>query len=116
MQKLCIVFGVLDTKDWTVMVNELAPFGSSWHLLRPKSERALPLGDLREYLTCFGINATTYESELELIAALNLCKESAILITGSIYMVGSLRAALGKCSGELQNNLARPLWTASACG
>ena len=101
-----MVFGVLDTKSWQQMVEMLYPHVGSWNLLRPDSVRALNHSILQSYMSGFDIKSRDYEDDYQALvvdrfAGARSCEFSDstaapdTLVTGSIYMVGKLRALLG---------------------
>ncbi len=107
-----LTFGVLDTKDWREMVQALAPYVKTWRLLRPESERALPLELLRGELALSGteVRIESYEDDYErcIRDVLSDSSGGAAYVTGSMYMVGRIRSML--------SIPARPIWTKSNSG
>ncbi len=93
-----LTFGVLDTKNWQEMVQKLKPYVSTWRLLRPESERALPQEVLIQELQVSGtgvrveVYGDDYERCLRDIFSQN--ESGQAFITGSMYMVGRLREML----------------------
>ncbi len=105
-----LTFGVLDTKDWKEMMQALAPYVRTWRLLKPESERALPLGLIRSELALSGteIRIESYEDDYERCLR-DLMADSqggTAFVTGSMYMVGRLRSMLSVPE--------RAIWTRSA--
>lgn len=101
-----LTFGVLDTKNWKEMLGLLLPRVKTLRLLSPDSSRALPLGDIEEEVRLSGIDVriVSYHKDYEgcLKAILSESENGRAYITGSMYMVGAMRAMLGLES--------RPLW------
>ncbi len=104
--KIDLTFGVLDTKNWKEMINQLAPFVSCWRLLQPESERAVPLDLVAAEIRLSGteISVFKYNSDYERCLRDIVADGSPIpaYIAGSMYMVGRIRGML--CSQE------KPLW------
>jgi dihydrofolate synthase/folylpolyglutamate synthase len=103
-----IVFGVLDTKEWREMVKLLSPFFSSWILVTPNSDRAVPLESIRKLLSSIGISdvtETSAQSSIELI--LEQDKNRTTVVSGSIYLIGGIRQALVSKLKIAE----RPIWT-----
>lgn len=105
-----LTFGVLDTKNWREMVSKLKPYVKTWRLLRPESERALSIDQLREEIgvSGIGIRVETYGDDYEgsLRDMMSQSESGVAYITGSMYMVGRIREML-----SLPN---RPLWVRNA--
>lgn len=93
-----LTFGVLDTKNWEYMVSKLGPYVGTWRLLTPESERALPLGLLRDAIrvSCPEVRIEEYGIDYErcLKDVLSQSDGSPAYVTGSMYMVGRLREML----------------------
>lgn len=93
-----LTFGVLDTKNWKEMVAMLAPFVSHWRLVRPDSDRALPLEQLRDEIVLSGneVRVSIYGNDYErlLRELLDNSAEGTRYVTGSLYMIGKLRSML----------------------
>ena len=93
-QKQSLVFGVLSTKDWKVMLDMLVEHFSDWHILKPNSSRALELTVLEDYLRSKGVkNVTKYNNPNELVTQAEF-ENSKVICCGSLYMVGELRRQL----------------------
>ncbi len=93
-----LTFGVLNTKNWVEMIAALKPWVSTWRLLQPSSERALPAEDLREAIGVSGseVRVVSYRDDYEGCLR-DIFQESdgkPAFVTGSMYMVGKLRSML----------------------
>lgn len=101
-----LTFGVLDTKNWQDMVRRLKPYVKTWRLLKPDSDRALPLEELRDLLgvSGTGIRVELYDGNYErcLKDIFSQAETGSAYITGSMYMVGRIREMLAFPK--------RPLW------
>lgn len=98
LRDIDLTFGVLDTKNWQEMVQKLRPYVSTWRLVRPESERALPQEILLQELQVSGTGVRIesygddYERCLREIFSQNGSGQA--FITGSMYMVGRFREML----------------------
>ena len=111
-REIDLTFGVLDTKSWQEMVKKLSPYVKTWRLLRPDSERALPLEQIRQELGVSGIGVrNTSDVRVEVYGddyerclrdLLSGSEGPTSFITGSMYMVGRLR--------EMLSIPERPIW------
>lgn len=101
-----LTFGVLDTKNWREMIAMLAPLVRHWRLIKPDSERALPLEQVEAEirLSSNEVRISTYGSNYEALVKemLAVTDGETRYVTGSMYMVGKLRNMLGVPI--------RPLW------
>jgi dihydrofolate synthase/folylpolyglutamate synthase len=91
-------FGVLRTKNWKEMVNELLPFVSSWNLLKPDAGPAVEPEEIADYLSSLGISSQCFGQDYAaFFSSMAGRKISApLLLTGSIYLIGKLREYLVK--------------------
>lgn len=94
LSEVPVAFGCLDTKNWHEMIDILRPCAKSWRLLLPQSTRAVPTSKVAEYLSCSGIKATDFSDNYEAFVA-DIQNEELLVVAGSIYMVGQVRALLG---------------------
>ena len=94
--KVQLVFGVLQTKDWQKMIDTLMPFAEELILLKPKTDRALPLDELEKYIKSKNYQVAYIGEDYDYVESLVVNSKSNTLITGSMYMVGSLRDNLIK--------------------
>lgn len=85
---LRLVFGALQDKDAAAMLRELAPLAASVHFCAPDSPRAVPPRELA-LLWPGAVHARVGEA---LQAARG--EGGAVLVCGSLYLVGEARAAL----------------------
>ena len=94
-----LTFGVLDTKNWKEMIAMLAPHVRHWRLVKPDSERALPLEQVEAEIRVSGneVRISSYGSDYEALAR-DMVRSSdgeTRYVTGSMYMIGKLRSVLG---------------------
>jgi dihydrofolate synthase/folylpolyglutamate synthase len=101
IEKVEMVFGVLDTKDWQAMIDMLAPFSDNISLLTPESERALDMSAVVRYLSSIGIRNTLYGRDIKRFIQDQESKRLPLLMTGSIYLIGELRKHFGVKSQRL---------------
>jgi dihydrofolate synthase/folylpolyglutamate synthase len=121
VRKVTMVFGVLDTKDYREMVEELVPFVARWCLVTPNSIRSVhsdALADMvREIVSSPEVRIDSFHSDYagclesvhrESYREGNVKPTDAPLccIAGSMYMLGAMRALL--------NRRERPLWSRRA--
>ncbi len=92
--KRTIVFGALETKDWKEMVDLLIPIGCKWIILRPDSGRAVDNSRICEYLRSQDQEVEDMDGDYETVASRITSCTGAWLVSGSIYMVGKLRALM----------------------
>lgn len=87
-----LVFGVMRDKEYTTMLDEIAPQMDSVILTKPSIERALSSKDMKAHVK----DAVATESVREAMKqAKNLARsEDLILITGSFYTVGEAKTAV----------------------
>jgi dihydrofolate synthase/folylpolyglutamate synthase len=98
--ELTLVVGFLRDKDYRRMCEILFPMATNIVLTEPKSQRALPVEELREVaasvapekeVRSFG----TVEGAISYASSLCTSAESFVCVTGSNYMLGPARKALG---------------------
>ncbi len=94
-----LTFGVLDTKNWKEMISMLAPHVNHWRLIKPDSERALPLELVAAQIQLSGsdIKISVYEGDYDALVRdlVRTGDGETRYVTGSMYMIGRLRNALG---------------------
>lgn len=94
-----LTFGVLDTKNWKEMIAMLAPHVRHWRLVKPDSERALPLEQVEAEIRLSGneVRISSYGSDYEALARdmVRASDGETRYVTGSMYMIGKLRSVLG---------------------
>ena len=91
------VLGVLGDKDVEGIVEALLPMADHVVVTEPPSGRAAPADRIAKVLQAAG---TTFETAPDVATALELAsgvagEEDAVVVTGSLYMVGAARDALG---------------------
>ncbi len=111
-RNLTLVFGVLSTKDWVEMVKILAPFACRVLVLSPESESAVPFDQIKYEFSHSGV-----ERVVSLRGVEDLIREisgspnhSQFVVTGSIYMIGSVRRAILELPVTERSFTERPLW------
>ena len=93
-----VAFAALQTKQWHKMIDMLKPHVHDWSVLDAVSDSTVPSGELAEYLSCIGVSAKAYGSDYESLIAHEIhgrAGERPLLIVGSMYMLGEMRARLG---------------------
>lgn len=98
------IFGAIKTKEWREMATRLAPYVSRWLLLEPVSEHAVSCLELSKFLSGFDAKQEVFGGDYERLLAKVAGEKGSggIVATGSIYMIGGLRALI------VPND--RPLW------
>lgn len=94
-QKFHCVFGALKDKDVGEMLKLMAPHVSHWHITKTPYPRFRELDDVRGLLEGLGLNVAS-EGLLsrEYLDEVSASCDSAVLITGSLYMIGECVQAL----------------------
>ncbi len=90
-KKPSLVFGAVQAKDVVTSLKLLAPIATDIHLVPIDSPRSLSKEELEEARAKAEINATLHNSLDEGLAA---CQESITLVSGSLFLVGQMRAKL----------------------
>ena len=92
-----LLLGVLADKDYTGMLEILAPEAETFVCVTPDSERALPAGDLAQALARLGKSAVVAGSIREGVSmAVDAAgKDGVVCAVGSLYMAGEIRACFG---------------------
>lgn len=96
-----LVFGVMADKDVGQMLALLAPRATAAHAVAADTPRALPAGDVATLAAAAlgaGRPVEAHESVAAAVVAA-MATDDPVLITGSIYVVGEARAALGLAPG-----------------
>ena len=98
-KKLIFLTGVLADKDWPAMMGELLPLAGEFYTITPDSPRAMPAGELADWLERQGVRAVPCETVRDgLDRALAAAgPEDVVCATGSLYMIGEVRHLLGLC-------------------
>lgn len=97
---LQLVFGVLDDKERDPMMRTLFPSARGVHLCAPDSPRAVPATRLAEEAAELGLaEAVEVRAHTSLDAAIEAAREAAgeegaVLVCGSLYLVGEARRLL----------------------
>ena len=93
-RRLILVFGVLADKDYRAMLGKLVPAADHVILTKPREERALPPDIPAQWVRATGRRAEVIEdSGKAMERALRLAgKNDLVCITGSLYLVGEIRA------------------------
>jgi dihydrofolate synthase/folylpolyglutamate synthase len=91
-----LIFGVLADKDHVGMIDALGPAVRRFHLVAPASPRARPPSDYRD-LAARHAPADVHGTVEDAIAcAREAARDGALVcVAGSLYLVGTARAALG---------------------
>jgi len=101
---LALVLGVLDDKDAAGMLAALLPLSERAYFTAPASPRALPPATLLSLAAQQGYQAGRCEPrpELALAQAQQWARENAgaVLVTGSVYLVGAILAARANTAPE----------------
>ncbi len=95
LSQLPIIFGALSTKRWKDMVDLLIPFAESWSVLTPCSNKAVKEGEIEDYLYSKGQKVTGFGSDHSRFVGGIDDKPGKLLLTGSIYLIGSIRDLIG---------------------
>lgn len=94
--RLTLVFGVLQDKNWTAMLQELAPLATRVVLTRPESERAADPRHLQEAEgVCSKIEIVEDVAEAISLAKAVTDPEEAVVVTGSLFVISAALRALG---------------------
>jgi len=94
-----IVMGVLGDKDMDSMLEHLARYVTRFHATAPQSERARPAGEVAAAARrIFGPQVEVFE-ESDVPSAIAAARaatspDGALLVTGSLYVVGEARLLL----------------------
>ncbi len=93
IKEVDILFGVVATKNWRVMIDKLRPFVNKWSLLQPSFASPVPSVELQEYLSGFGVSSEDFGTDTERASTELVLKqtETPLLVVGSIYMVAGVR-------------------------
>lgn len=91
--KLILLFGVLNDKDYKAMLRKLSPRADKIILTRPGGERALPAEKLLPFVGKHNDSVEVIEnSEKALVRAFALAdKNDLICVAGSLYLVGEIK-------------------------
>ncbi len=94
--KLILLFGVLNDKDYKAMLRKLSPRADKIILTRPGGGRALPAEKLLPFVGKHNDSVDVIEnSEKALVRAFALAdKNDLICVAGSLYLVGEIKKAI----------------------
>jgi len=90
--KLCLLIGILEDKDYRNILKELVPMASKVILVKPKVPRAIEPSELAKYVEKDFVIMKDIKKALDYAKKVS-GKKDLILITGSIFVVGE---ALGR--------------------
>lgn len=92
-EKFVCLMGVLADKDYAAMVDAVLPLAERFVCVTPESARALPAGELCEFLCSRGAEAEECGSIDEgiLKALLAAGEDGRVVAFGSLYMAGAVR-------------------------
>jgi len=95
-RRWAVVFGAMADKDVPAMLRLLAPAAAGFHTARAAgSSRARPSGEVAALASGeTPVPVTEHETVAEAVAAA-LAGDDPVLVTGSLYVVGEARTALG---------------------
>ncbi len=94
--RLVLVFGVLQDKDWMAMLQELGPLAKRVILTRPESERAAdPRGLVEAERFCPKLEILEDVAEAIALARTMAEPGDAVVVTGSLFIVSAALRALG---------------------
>ena len=100
-KKLIFLTGVLADKDYPAMMEKLLPLAKEFYTITPDSPRAMPAGELADYLEKQGIQATpcktVWDGLDQALAASG--PQDVICACGSLYLIGEVRHILEGCAG-----------------
>lgn len=100
-ERVTMVFGALQTKDWQKMLNYMLPYVDTWIILKPESSRSLPISEIVEYFKHNKTNITYSGDDYLLCKQLVLDSKRNVVVAGSMYMVGKLRSLIVKNNKRL---------------
>ena len=106
-----LILGVLADKDWTAIVRALAPLAGRIVLAPVSSERAMDPAALQSVcVTTFPSTPLTVDGTLA-EALVNTARDSFVLITGSLYLVGEALERLGLAPAPTGDERALNEWS-----
>ena len=90
-----LMLGALKEKNYRLMLETIAPIAKEVVCVTPQGDRALPAEDLATAVRALGLNAAAVDGITEGFRLLlgKAAPEDVILATGSLYMIGPVRAA-----------------------
>ena len=95
-RKFDFVIGVMSDKAYEVMLDSIFPVANSFYFTRPQYERATNPDKLKRMIVKKGIHVESLEpSHLALEKAMSETgKKTGVCVTGSLYLLGELKAYL----------------------
>lgn len=88
-----LVIGMLDDKEWTKVLDELAPLSAAVVVTRPDSPRAANWRRLADYAGRYGATAAVEDIGRALDTARGIAgPRGLVVVTGSLYMVARARS------------------------
>ena len=97
-QKITVMMGVMADKDHGDMIRELLPLARRFVTVQPDSPRSMTAEDLAEEIRSLGGKAEpagTVENGVQRMLS-EAKSDDVLLAIGSLYMSGTVRAAMGK--------------------
>ncbi len=89
-KKASLIFGAVEDKDVSTVIDLLSPLVSNVHLVKVNSQRGLETAALRGFFSCDTQEHETLES------ALSASEGQLTLLTGSLFLVGEAKSLLQK--------------------
>lgn len=102
-RKVVFLTGVLADKDYPQIFELLMPLAQEFVCLSPVNDRALPAGELADYLRSHGAKAVACDTiEAGIRAAVTAAGEDGIVVGfGSLYLAGVVRKEYFRLFGEV---------------
>ncbi len=97
-KKFSFILGILADKDYSSMIDYIAPFGEEFFCLTPDNSRALPAEDLADIFKRRKKKAVACASAEEAVK-LALLSHRPVISFGSLYMSGEVRSIVKKRFG-----------------
>jgi dihydrofolate synthase/folylpolyglutamate synthase len=96
ISKVDLVFGAINTKPWSNMLNLLSKYINKVFIIEPNSGQAVLCNSAQEYLSSIGISSESWGTDYQgLINRIQEVESSCpIIVAGSLYMVGEFRGRL----------------------
>jgi len=91
-----LVFGAMGDKDVPAMLRVLLPLADQVHATAAGSERALPASEVAALAAAGGAASVTPHPTVAAAVAVARAEGGPVLVTGSLYVVGEAREALGR--------------------
>ncbi|MGV8058350.1 MAG: bifunctional folylpolyglutamate synthase/dihydrofolate synthase [Smithellaceae bacterium] len=94
-RRLILIFSALADKDYSRMLQKIAPLAGLIILTQLQSKRAVPVAELHDYLRKMGYKAIVTENVTDaVVRAFDLAGEDdMICAAGSLYLIGELKRA-----------------------